>query len=144
MMTRLEKSTADGAAIPCHCCLATAPLARSVMIRGDVLRAAEEIPEKWKDNKYLASMPAEEAARFDRFMEQYRRNGEYRRAFICNPCYSRLDNDVGMAEIMTPLGPQTFNLAGASRGGKAAVYTAKKWSRFQERAFLDMTHGKVV
>jgi hypothetical protein len=53
----------------------------------------------------------------------------YRWAFICPRCYATLDNEEGRAAIRT----RVFNLAGASRGGKAAVVDEAKYQEFQSR-----------
>jgi hypothetical protein len=49
---------------------------------------------------------------------------------VCLPCYDRLDKVSvdGTAEI----GAQTFDIAGHSRGDKAAVVTDEKWRAFQQ------------
>lgn len=96
------------------------------------------IPSKWKDPTSWAKMSEPELARCHAAFAQYARNTKYRRAFICNLCYQQLDNYSGAAEILTLRGPKTFNLAGSSRGGKAAVYDHAKWSRYQERLYRTM------
>jgi hypothetical protein len=53
----------------------------------------------------------------------------YRTAFVCLACYRLLDNEMGLAEI----GAKVFNLAGASRGDKAAVVDEAKYRKFQRR-----------
>ena len=54
----------------------------------------------------------------------------YRWAFICNACYRRLDNEMGLAEIP---GRGEFNLAGASRFDRAVVVDEEKYQKFQRK-----------
>jgi hypothetical protein len=64
----------------------------------------------------------------------YAKEMTYRWAFICQACYRILDNEVGLAEI----GAKTFNLAGASRGDKAAIVDEAKYQAFQRRQAENM------
>jgi hypothetical protein len=59
----------------------------------------------------------------------YREDMTFRWAVICHRCYRTLDNEVGVAEI----GARAFNLAGASRGDKAAVIDDAKWLAFRRK-----------
>lgn len=103
------------------------------MLRGDVFRDEDAISDKWKTS--LPKISPDEQHRWEEVRAQYARNTAYRRAFICNPCYTRLDNEFGVAEIFTPTGPKEFGLAGESRGGEAAVYTVDKWEKYQQRLY---------
>lgn len=66
----------------------------------------------------------------------------FRWAVICQACYSILDNYTGRAAI----GGNLFNLAGASRGDRAATIDEAKYLRFrrQEAAKLgiDLEDGE--
>ncbi len=53
----------------------------------------------------------------------------YRWGVICQACYSTLDNEAGLAEVAGKL----FNLAGASRGDKAATIDEAKYKVFQRK-----------
>lgn len=117
--------------VPCHCCEAPSTSGRSVMIRGDVTAFAAAIPEKWKTGPMLLSaLSPEERAEFDAADAKYKRECEFRRAFICEECYRQLDNPLGSGPVSTAAGPKKFGLAGESRGGQAAVYSAEKWQAF--------------
>jgi len=68
-----------------------------------------------------------------RWEEQNRRCMEFQRAFICNDCYRFLDNRMGCGVIARNGKARRFGLAGASRGGKAAVYSYTKWRARQAK-----------
>jgi hypothetical protein len=53
----------------------------------------------------------------------------YRWAIICQGCYLTLDNDCGRAAV----GDKEWNLAGRSRGDKAAVVNEAKYLAFLRR-----------
>ncbi len=53
----------------------------------------------------------------------------FRWAVVCQACYGRLDNAIGVAVV----GDRAFNLAGASRGDKAAVLNDAKYQALQRR-----------
>lgn len=56
----------------------------------------------------------------------------FTRAFICEECYKTIDGDPGgLVEIIGDEGPKLFNLAGQSRGDRAAIYDCQKWESFQ-------------
>ncbi len=48
---------------------------------------------------------------------------------MCLACYRTLDNHNGNAEI----GAKAFNIAGASRGDKAAIIDETKYEKWQKR-----------
>jgi hypothetical protein len=107
----------------CHTCGSEVPLVRSVLIR-------QWLPEYREWGRSIPPPHPESAAYI-----QYQKNMEYRRGFICEKCYKKLDADpVGNAEIIGDGGPKEFNLAGKSRGDQAAIYDCPKWERFQRRA----------
>jgi hypothetical protein len=58
----------------------------------------------------------------------------YRWAFSCQACYVTLDNESGLAEV----GGRGFNLAGVSRGDKAAVLDEAKYQAFQRKEAAKM------
>lgn len=53
----------------------------------------------------------------------------FRWAVLCLGCYRRLDNECGAGEI----GGRLFNLAGSSRGDKAAVLNEAKYQARQRQ-----------
>ena len=53
----------------------------------------------------------------------------YRWGVICQACDSTLDNEAGLAEVAGKL----FNLAGASRGDKAATIDEAKYKVFRRK-----------
>jgi hypothetical protein len=59
----------------------------------------------------------------------YREDTTDRWAVVCQACYGCLDNAIGLGVI----GDRGFNLAGASRGDKAAVINEAKYQAFQQR-----------
>lgn len=59
----------------------------------------------------------------------YRKQMTFRWSVICLNCYSILDNYYGCAEI----GVKEFNLAGQSRGDKAAVINEEKYQKWQAK-----------
>jgi hypothetical protein len=95
----------------CYCCDQAIALARKVR-----LRCVDRIEQ--------ISAEADEATRLA-YVEEL----TFRWAVVCLACYRRLDNEVGGEEI----GGHTFNLAGASRGDKAAIIDAVKYQAFQQR-----------
>lgn len=100
--------------IPCEACGAACVLARSVKLRN---WTALEIAE-WKSPPALGPD-----------YDQYVRNARYRRAFLCEPCYKALDSVDGTAEI----GGKMWGIDGASRRGRAAVYTVAKYLAYQRK-----------
>lgn len=117
--------------VPCHCCQTPSTSGRSVMIRGDITAFAAEIPDKWRRGPItLSELTAAERADHDSATAQYNQKCEFRREFICEACYRQLDNRIGSGPVSTGTGPKNFGLAGKSRGGQAAVYSAEKWQAF--------------
>jgi hypothetical protein len=101
----------------CHICSRDVDEVRSVMIR----QWSPEY-ESWGVTK---APPRAGTLEY----QQYCRNMQYRRAFICENCYQTIDADLaGCAEIP---GLGEWNLASRSRGGAAAVYDRTKWEQFQ-------------
>lgn len=120
--------------VPCHCCEAPSTSGRSVMIRGDIIAFAAEIPDKWKRSPItLSDLTPAERADHDRVTAEYNQKCEFRREFICEACYRQLDNRIGSGPVSTGSGLKNFGLAGKSRGGQAAVYSAGKWLNFLRR-----------
>jgi hypothetical protein len=74
----------------------------------------------WLDKMPLADGPA---------YTQYREEMTFRWAVICHTCYRTLDNDCGRAEVAGRL----FNLAGRSRGDRAAIVDESKYQAFQRQ-----------
>jgi len=64
----------------------------------------------------------------------YEKEMTYRWAVICQGCYARLDNAVGVAAI----GARLFNLAGASRRDRAPVLDEAKYQAFERRQAAQM------
>jgi hypothetical protein len=62
--------------------------------------------------------------------QSYREETTFRWAFICNPCYRNLDNEIGVAAIP---GHGQFCLAGSSRGDKASTVNERKYQQFRRR-----------
>lgn len=101
----------------CYCCESEVDQACHAKLRGDV--SSPEGKFKSPDD------PAYGA---------YVKNATFRSAFICSNCYEILDNDYGFGEI----GGRMYGLAGASRGGKAALYNEKKYQAFQKRKAAEL------
>jgi hypothetical protein len=108
----------------CYCCQQDIQVARKVKLR------------PWRffgpDPDRASSVSSQ--VRYQSYVEEM----TYRWAFICNACYRRLDNETGLAQIP---GRGLFNLAGASRGDKAAVVDEAKYLRFQRRQAEQMGLG---
>jgi len=73
----------------------------------------------------LGGAPTARSAAYKSIVEEM----TYRWAVICQACFSTLDNYSGLAEVSGRL----FNLAGASRGDRAATYDDAKYRKFQRR-----------
>ncbi len=94
----------------CYCCTRAIDLARKVKLRAwrqDFPHGGPGCPA------YLS----------------YQEDTTFRWAVICQACYGCLDNAIGLGVI----GDRGFNLAGASRGDKAAVVNEAKYRAFQQR-----------
>jgi hypothetical protein len=96
----------------CYCCKQEIAVARKVKLR------------PWRD--FHPSQGGPDSVAYQSYCDEM----TFRWAFICNACYRRLDNGSGRAEI---LGHGEFNLAGASRGDKAAVVNEAMYRQFQRR-----------
>ena len=95
----------------CYCCDLELKIARKVKLRsGDF-------------DSYDPSMGGPDSPANHRYVEDL----TYRWAFICNECYRTLDNYEGRARIAGKF----YNIAGASRGDKAAVVNQAKYEKFQ-------------
>jgi hypothetical protein len=72
--------------------------------------------------------------------QSYEEEMTYRWAVICQACYSTLDNESGRAEVAEV----PFNLAGSSRGDKAATIDERKYHAFRsmEAAKLGLNFGE--
>jgi hypothetical protein len=97
----------------CYTCRRDVELTRHVK-----LRIAAKMKE-WE------SPPAPDSPAYKHYVEQW----TYRTAFVCPGCYRDLDSLDGTAEIAGTL----YNINGASRAGKAAVYDEKRHKAFQRR-----------
>jgi len=95
----------------CYCCAREMTSARKVKLR------------PWRD--YEVSQGGPDSAAYKSYEEEM----TFRWAVICQACYSTLDSYSGLAEVSGRL----FNLAGASRGDKAATIDEAKYRRFQRR-----------
>ena len=100
----------------CYCCDKETSVARKVMLR------------PWREID--PSLGGPESAAYLSYKEEM----TFRWAFICHTCYRTLDNEMGVAEV----GSRCFNLAGASRGDKAAVVDETKYQAFQRREAAKM------
>ncbi len=98
------------ATMRCYCCAAAMALARKVKLRP----YRDDVPQGGPNS-----------AAYRSFVEDL----TFRWAVICQACYGRLDNEIGVGAI----GDRLFNLAGASRGDKAAVLNEAKYQAFQRR-----------
>src|SRR5207237_4086045 len=94
----------------CYCCAAEMAEARKVKLR------------VWRECNPLQMV--NQAAYLS-----YKEETTFRWAIICQACYGQLDNAIGMAAIAG----RTFNLAGASRGDKAALLDEAKYQAFLRR-----------
>ena len=95
----------------CWCCDREIRLARKVKVR------------PWRQYDLQESQADAAAYAF------YEKEMTYRWAVICQGCYARLDNAVGVAAI----GTRMFNVAGASRGDRAPVLDEAKYQAFERR-----------
>jgi hypothetical protein len=103
----------------CHCCRDEIKFARKVKLRP--VCHYEPPPGGPPYPASVVTLPA---------YLSYRENSTYRWAFICHACYRLLDNEGGRAEIP---GRGEFNIAGASRGDKAAIVDEVKYLKFQRK-----------
>ncbi len=94
----------------CYCCGREMTSARKVKLR------------PWRDD-WGPGGP--DSAAYKSIVEEM----TFRWAVICQACYSTLDNYSGRAEVSGRL----FNLAGASRGDKAATIDEAKYRKFRRR-----------
>ncbi len=94
----------------CYCCNREMTSARKVKLR------------PWRDN-WGPGGPDSAA------YKSYEEEMTYRWGVICQACYSTLDNEAGLAEVAGKL----FNLAGASRGDKAATIDEAKYKVFRRK-----------
>ena len=104
----------------CFCCNSKIEIARKAKVR----RCVEYTPTRTEVGDWSEFTPQELAA-----YTAYREQMTYRWAVICHPCYRRVDNDRGAAQI----GNAYFNIAGVSRRDKATVMDERKYRAWQER-----------
>src|ERR1043166_7151572 len=94
----IMQTSMDCAMILCETCGCKTGLGRSVKLR---IWAVDGIPVEYSLGP--STWPAErrnaEPTRFKAAYEQYERNMAYRRAFVCQACYQKLDSRDGTAEI---------------------------------------------
>jgi hypothetical protein len=98
--------------VRCYCSDREVPIARKAKIR------------PWLDTDLSRTTGPEDPAYI-----QYREEMTYRWAVVCIACYRVLDNATGLDEINGRL----WNIAGASRGDKAAVLDERKYAAWQRR-----------
>jgi hypothetical protein len=95
----------------CYCCDTAIKQARKVKMRPVVeYHPSQGGPDSGAYKSYVESMT-------------------FRWAVICQACYSRLDSEDGTREIIVTV----WNLAGASRGDKAATIDEATYLSFQRR-----------
>lgn len=88
--------------IRCEACEDQAKLARSVKMRNARAISGERVRE------LMEQRPAPDADRktVDTWIEQMvqaETNAQFQRAFVCEPCYKVLDNDIGIGVIGAPV-----------------------------------------
>lgn len=93
----------------CYCCGAEIALARKVKLRA----TRDYDPEN--------GGPGSAA------YQSYQEEMTFRWSVVCQTCYSTLDNQAGVAEISGT----EYNIAGQSRGDKAATIDEAKYRGFQ-------------
>lgn len=105
----------------CYCCDREMTLARKVKLR------------PWRAHDPRSG--GHDSPAYQSFREEM----TFRWAVICQACYSILDNIGGLAEI----GRDTFNLAGSSRGDRAATIDEGQYRKFRvkEAAKLGLDPG---
>ena len=119
----------------CQTCQRDVRLVRSVMLRRHGDDDFRRLFARFPNPNILRS---NEVAEFDRLYSQYERNTQFRRTFICECCYRAFDTHSGVGVIEVNGQRQAFNLAGASRGDKAAIYDEAKYKRFQQKKAAEM------
>ena len=97
--------------VRCFCCDAEMKLARKVKLQA------------WRE--YCAEAGGLASAAYTSFREEM----TFRWAFVCLACDRGRDTTFGVGEV----GGRLFNLAGASRGDRAAVVNEAKYQAFQRR-----------
>ncbi len=116
--------------VPCHTCRQEVKLVRSVQIRPWPNHEFYRFLRRFPDPNAIPEAQEEQA---QRAYMQYERNATYRRAFICERCYKRLDTYSGVGVITADGQSRSYGLSGKCRRGKAAVYDYDKWMRDQRR-----------
>lgn len=96
----------------CYCCEQEIALARKVKLR--------------PIRHFEASQGGADSVAYQSYCEEM----TFRWAFICNACYRKLDNEIGVAEI---IGRGQFNLASVSRRDKATTVNEAKYQQFQRQ-----------
>lgn len=126
----------DDKMIRCEACGNRVAMVRSVRMRLNTDAEWERLTAAFPD---LNDVPEDRREEVDRAYLQYQRNSQYRRAFICLPCYAKLDNDYGVASILTTDGQtKPFGLNGECRHGRATVCDYSKWLKYQKRKAGEM------
>jgi len=95
----------------CYCCGTKIKVGRKVKLR-----------PWYSPNFSLADI---DSAAFKAYLEDM----TFRWTAVCLHCYRILDSWCGVGEV----GAREFNIAGKSRGDKAAVVTEAKWLAFQKK-----------
>lgn len=131
--------------IECHTCGDVVKLAHSVLLRQHLGPSCyEQVPLLTNDGPIMVDAGRVEGLDEDAYpigpgkisaarVLQAERLMQFRRAFVCLRCYRFLDNGRGSGAISRDGKARMFGLAGASRGGKAAIYNYAKWLRFQAK-----------
>jgi hypothetical protein len=73
--------------------------------------------------------------------QQYRAASAWRREFVCEACYTALDNLDSVAEIVRQGITSVWQMSLPSSRGKAAVHDCKSWRRYQQRRAAEMRLG---
>jgi len=95
----------------CYCCAREVTLGRKVKLR------------VWRD--YEPEQGGPDSAAYQSYEEEM----TFRWAVVCLECYPILDSPDGLAEISGFI----YNIAGASRGDKAAVIDEAKYKAWQRK-----------
>jgi hypothetical protein len=95
----------------CHCCSRQVPLGRKVKLRPFVdLVFFSDLPDPFSYHAYVENMT-------------------FRWSFVCFACYRIIDSFDGTGQIDGKI----WNLAGRSRGDRAAVVDEARWRAFERR-----------
>ena len=121
--------------ITCETCGSSARLVRSVLLKLCCDQSFRRFMERYPDPR---AVDDDERDDFERVYRYILRNEMFRRAFVCERCYKRLDRESGPAEILYQARVRPWYISGRSRRGRAAVYNYDRWLRFQRRKASEM------